>query len=642
MANIGEELLYTTKLLRAEWAEDLAQFRSLTFRKSIKDKVQAGVCWYPVQLNKIKWTFSDQLVIEISVKEALSNHGFHSGKSISLFSNVEENDIQTTYLNGVVNNVKGNVMTLSLNTERLPDWVNEGGIGVNLMFDDTTYKVMTSTMEAVIASENNRLAHLKEVILGHRKPDFTTSTNRGSELLNEGQNKALKLIEQAKDLAIVHGPPGTGKTTTLVQAIVSATQKYDQVLVCAPSNAAVDLLVERMGDVNLDVLRIGHPARIDEKIIQRTLDAKILAHPSYKEYKKLRKAAEEYRRKANKFKRNFGHAEREKRKMNYNEAGKCQAEARQLYDYMTHSILGSCQVIACTLVGAASNLLKSKVFQVVFLDEAAQGLEPATWIPVTKAQKIVLAGDHCQLPPTIKSREAAKGLQNTLFEKAITNQPEAAQLLSVQYRMAAAIMGFSNLAFYDNKLIAAANTQKHYLEEGEASLAFVDTAGSGFLEFRDRETLSISNKEEAFMLLTLLRDLLKRVGLNKNENQAWQVGLIAPYSAQVRLLKEMVALDSEWLFLKQMDQNLTISTVDGFQGQERDIILISLTRSNEQGEIGFLADTRRMNVALTRAKRKLIVLGDSATIGSNDFYQSFLDFVQEQGAYHSIYEFMDQ
>lgn len=642
MTNIAEELLYATKLLQMEWAEDHAQFRSLTFRKSIRDKVQAGVCWYPVQLNKIKWSFSDQLVIEISVKEALSNHGFHSGKSISLFSNAAENDIQTTYLNGVVNNVRGNVMTLSLNTERLPDWVHEGRIGVNLMFDDTTYKVMKSTMEVVIAAENNRLAWLKEVILGNEKPKFETQIMEESEHLNPGQNRALDLIEQAKDLAIVHGPPGTGKTTTLVQAIASAVQKYDQVLVCAPSNAAVDLLVERMGDLNLDVLRIGHPARVDEKIIQRTLDAKILAHPSYKEYKKLRKAAEEYRRKANKFKRNFGHAEREKRKKNYNEAGKCQAEARQLYDYMTHSILGSCQVIACTLVGAASNLLKGKVFGVVFLDEAAQGLEPATWIPIMKAEKVVLAGDHYQLPPTIKSREAAKGLQYTLFEKAISNQPEAAQLLSIQYRMTAQIMGFSNLAFYDNKLIAAANTQNHYLEEGESSLAFIDTAGSGFLEFRDRETLSISNKEEAFMLLTLLKDLLKRIGINKNESQAWQIGLIAPYSAQVRLIKEMVALNPEWVFLKQLDQNLTISTVDGFQGQERDIILISLTRSNEQGEIGFLADTRRMNVALTRAKRKLIVLGDSATIGNNAFYQSFLDYVQGQGAYHSVYEFMDQ
>tara|TARA_R110001592_G_scaffold363383_1_gene686687 strand:- start:29459 stop:31384 length:1926 start_codon:yes stop_codon:yes gene_type:complete len=641
MVNIREDLLYTIKLLQMEWAEDLAQFRNLTFRKSIKDKVQAGVCWYPVQLNKIKWTFSDQLVIEISIKETSPNHGFHSGKSISLFSNAQENDIQSTYLNGVVNNVKGNVMTLSLNTESLPDWVNEGRIGVNLMFDDTTYKVMTSTMNTLLASENDRNAYLKEVLLGYRKPGFENLVSTESAHLNEGQNKALELINNAKDLAIVHGPPGTGKTTTLIQAIVFAIQKFDQVMVCAPSNAAVDLLVERMVEAEVDVLRMGHPARVDENIIQRTLDARVLAHPSYKEYKKLKKAADEYRRKANKFKRNFGHAERESRKMHYYEAGRCQSEARQLYDYMTQSILASCQVIACTLVGAASSLLKGKLFEVVFLDEAAQGLEPATWIPIMKANKVVLAGDHFQLPPTIKSREAAKGLQKTLFEKAITNQPVAAQLLSLQYRMSAAIMGFSNAAFYDNQLKAAANTESHYLNEDEPTLAFIDTAGSGFMEFKDRETLSVSNKEEGKMALTLLKNLLKRVGIKDSDNKPWKVGLIAPYSAQVRLLKEMIATEAEWSFFKQMEQDLTISTVDGFQGQERDIMLISLTRSNPQGEIGFLADTRRMNVALTRAKRKLIVLGDSATIGNNDFFQSFLDFVQQEGAYHSVYEFME-
>jgi len=641
MVNITEELLYTIKLLEMEWIEDLAQFRNLTFRKSIKDKVQAGVCWYPVQLNKIKWTFSDQLVIEISVKETSPNHGFHSGKSISLFSNAQENDIQSTYLNGVVNNVKGNVMTLSLNTENLPDWVSEGRIGVNLMFDDTSYKVMTNTMNTLVASENDRNAYLKEVLLGNRRPGFENQESTPSTHLNEGQNKALELINNAKDLAIVHGPPGTGKTTTLIQAVVSATQKFDQVMVCAPSNAAVDLLVERMVEAEVDVLRLGHPARVDENIIQRTLDARVLLHPSYKEYKKLKKAADEYRRKANKFKRSFGHAERESRKMHFYEAGRCQAEARQLYDYMTQSILVSCQVVACTLVGAASSLLKGKLFEVVFLDEAAQGLEPATWIPILKANKVVLAGDHFQLPPTIKSREAAKGLQKTLFEKAISNQPEAAQLLSLQYRMAEAIMGFSNAAFYNNQLKAAPNTKTHYLNEDEPSLAFIDTAGSGFMEFKDRETLSVSNKEEAKMALTLLKELLKRVGIKDSDNKPWKVGLISPYSAQVRLLKEMIASESEWWFFKQMEQDLTISTVDGFQGQERDIMLISLTRSNPQGEIGFLADTRRMNVALTRAKRKLIVLGDSATIGNNNFYQSFLDFVQQQGAYHSVYEFME-
>jgi superfamily I DNA and/or RNA helicase len=640
MANIKEELLHTKKLLQAEWSEDLAQFRNLTFRKSIKEKVEAGVCWYPVHLIKLKWTFSDQLVIEVSVNELPGSHGFQSGKSISMFSNAEDKTIQSTFVNGIVNNVRGNIMTLSLTTESLPDWVSGGKIGVNLMFDETSYKVMTSTMELLIEAENNRMAHLAEILLGYRKATFLEQPEIQDASLNAGQHQALELIHSANDLAIVHGPPGTGKTTTLIRSIIAATKKYHQVMVCAPSNTAVDLLVEKLCHAEMDVLRIGHPARVDDKIIGRTLDARILDHPSYKEYKKLRKAADEYHRKARQFKRNFGHAEREKRKFYRSEAGKCMGEARQLHDYMTQSILKSCQVIACTLVGAASSLLKGVFFKVVFLDEAAQGLEPATWIPILKADKVVLAGDHFQLPPTIKSRKAGKGLQETLFEKAIRHHPEAARLLSLQYRMAEDIMGFSNTAFYNNQLKAAPNTKTHYLKDGEPNMEFIDTAGSGFTEYKDRESLSISNKEEAGMALHLLKELLKRVGLKGVDNRIWEIGLIAPYSAQVRLLKDMLAADPEWLYLKQLEHNLTISTVDGFQGQERDVILISLTRSNLQGEIGFLADSRRMNVALTRAKRKLIVLGDSATIGNHEFYQAFLNFVQEHNLYRSVYEFL--
>jgi tRNA A37 threonylcarbamoyladenosine biosynthesis protein TsaE len=285
MANIKEELLYTKKLLQVEWSEDLAQFRNLTFRKSIKDKVEAGVCWYPVHLNKLKWTFSDQLVIEVSVNEIPGSHGFQSGKSISLFSNAEDKDIQSTFVNGVVNNVKGNIMTLSLHTENLPDWVSEGKIGVNLMFDETSYKVMTSTMELLVEAENNRMAHLAEILLGYRKASFSPQPEVPDALLNKNQNQALELINSANDLAVVHGPPGTGKTTTLIRAIVAATQKYHQVMVCAPSNTAVDLLVEKLDLAEVDVLRIGHPARVDDKIIRRTLDARIVAHPSYRNIK---------------------------------------------------------------------------------------------------------------------------------------------------------------------------------------------------------------------------------------------------------------------------------------------------------------------------------------------------------------------
>jgi len=641
MANIKEEIAYTSKLLQQEWEEDRRQFRQLTYSKSIKDKIASGMCWYPVNLVKVKYTFSEQLIIEVSVHEAQDNHRFQSGKSICLFSNNVENNLRASFVNGVVNHVHRNQMTLSLNAGHLPDWINEGKLGLDLMFDETSYKVMSATMANVLQAENNRLAYLRDVLLGKEKAAVSKIDEVRVDGLNESQNQALALMHRSKDLAIVHGPPGTGKTTTLVQGIVTTLRYHAQVMVCAPSNAAVDLLVEKLLAEGVQVLRMGHPARVEDGIFQQTLDAKVLAHPAYKDYKKLKKTGEEARRKAKKFKRNFGPAEREKRKMEMNEANRCFGEARQLYDYMVQTVLESSQVIACTLVGAASSLLKGRNFPVVFLDEAAQGLEPAAWIPILQAEKVVMAGDHCQLPPTIKSREAFEGLQVTLFEKAIARNPLSSHMLDLQYRMPETIMGFSNRTFYGGALKAAENTRSHYLQAGEAVMEYIDTAGSGFMEYQDKETFSISNKEEAIMALRLLKNLLKSMGPGRVENEPWNIGVIAPYRAQVNLLREMLNEDTTWLYLKQLGERITISTVDGFQGQEKDIMLISLTRSNPQGEIGFLSNTRRMNVALTRAKRKLIVLGDSATIGSHPFYQAFLDHVQANDCYHSVYEYWD-
>ncbi|WP_162418841.1 AAA domain-containing protein [Cyclobacterium roseum] len=641
MTNIKEELAYTTKLLLQEWQEDRDQFRNLTYRKSIKEKVSTGMCWYPVSLVKVKWAFSDQLVIEISTSEISEGHGFQSGKSISFFSNSGENDLRSEYLNGVIHYVKQNRMTLSLHTGHLPDWINDGKLGVELLFDETSYKVMEKVIKKVMQAENNRLAQLRDILLGQVRPSFSDIPAKIDESLNSSQNEALDLIFRAQDMAIVHGPPGTGKTTSLVRAVVAAVSSTSQVMVCAPSNTAVDLLVEKLSDLGLDVLRLGHPSRVEENLIQQTLDAKVLAHPSFKDYKKLKKSGEEFKRNAQKFKRSFGPAEREKRSLQQREARRCFDEARQLYDYMVQSVLDSSQVIACTLVGSAGSLLKGRRFPVVFLDEAAQALEPASWIPLLQADKVVMAGDHCQLPPTIKSRKAAEGLQQTLFEKAISRQPGASRMLSIQYRMPEKIMAFSNKLFYGGALSSAPNTSFHYLSASEPVMEFIDTAGSGFLEHQDRETVSIANKEEALMALRLLQSLIRKIGWMKEDKQSWQVGLIAPYRAQVRLIREYLDESEEWLFLKQKMENISINTVDGFQGQEKDIILISLTRSNPQGEIGFLSDTRRMNVALTRAKRKLIVLGDSATIGSHPFYQAFLDHVQANDCYHSVYEYWD-
>ncbi|MEX2513134.1 MAG: IGHMBP2 family helicase [Cyclobacteriaceae bacterium] len=640
MANIREELLYTIKLLRAEHKEDLIQFQQLSYRKSIKEKKESGICWYPVTMGKVKWAFSDKLVIELEKPDDLQNDGFQSGKTVAFFSNAGENNIQTCHINGVINNVGRKKLTITLPVSKIPDWVNEGKLGIELTFDETGYRIMQETLTLVANAKWNRLADLRDKLLGLEKIIFHPISPPENPQLNRGQNEALGKVLSAVDLAIIHGPPGTGKTTTLIQAIVDSIKKYPQVMVCAPSNAAVDLLVEKLQMEGVDALRLGHPARVDDAIISQTLDAKIVAHPSYKNYKKLKKEAEECRRDSKKFKRNFGPSERSQRKSLATEAKKIEDDAEMLYRYMLNGLLSSSPVVACTLVGAASQLLKGKRFPIVFMDEAAQGLEPASWIPVLLAEKVVMAGDHCQLPPTIKSREAAtNGLKETLFEKCIVRNPEAAKMLTLQYRMPEPIMAFPNIYFYNGQLKAASNTLDHFLEPDEPVLEFIDTAGSGFGEHQDKESMSLQNKEEAEAGLKILTNLLKKVGLKAHSGAYWEVGLIAPYQAQVKLLKRLIQEEPDWVILKKMGKFLTVSSVDGFQGQEKDIILISMTRSNSQGEIGFLADTRRMNVALTRAKRKLIIIGDSATLCTHPFYQQFLDHLQERGFYKSIYEY---
>lgn len=639
MTNIREELLYTIKLLRTEWQEDLEQYRKLTQSRSLKERKESGICWYPVNLVKVKWIFSDKILLELENHENLKAHDFNSGKSVSVFSNATTDDIQKSRINGVINTVTDKKMVVTLNTDKIPDWLSEGRLGVDLMFDETSYRTMEKTMYQVLEADQNRLAKLRDRILGIEKPVFKLEEDIYLPELNPSQNNALKLIGSAEDLAIVHGPPGTGKTTTLIHAIKHSLNSLPQVLVCAPSNAAVDLLVEKLFQSGVSVLRIGHPARVDDEILTQTLDAKIVSHSSYKDYKRLKKAAEECRKNAGKFKRNYGHHEKMKRKALRDEALKLREDADNLYNYIMYTVLGNAQVIACTFVGAASSFLKGRCFPAVFIDEAAQGLEPATWIPVLNAGKLVMAGDHCQLPPTIKSLWAAReGLQQTLFEKTVNRNRDATLMLDMQYRMPELIMGFSNARFYKNKLKAAPNTILHFLHEDEKVMEFVDTAGSGFTEYLDKESLSISNREEARASLKILTNLLKSRGIKDKSGQMWDIGLVSPYSAQVRYLKGLVAEDPEFILLKSLGRNLTVNTIDGFQGQERDIMVISLVRSNTKGEIGFLSDIRRMNVALTRAKRKLLVIGDSATLSSHSFYQKFLDYVQEKGCYKSIYE----
>ncbi|MBD8491233.1 AAA family ATPase [Echinicola sp. CAU 1574] len=641
MSKIQGELKLTLKLLKKEWAEDLEQYRLKTLGASIADKKKEGICWYPVKLVKTKMGMGERPIIEVERSESKESHGFQSGKSVSLFSNFSEG--KPLRVNGVVNFVKKNTMTITLMGSEWPDWLHDGKLGVDLHFDEASYREMEFAMESVIKAGQGRLGQLRDILLGEvQAAEQERIVFKTVENLNESQKQAFDGALGAKDVGVIHGPPGTGKTTTLVQVIKGALSHHRQVLVCAPSNAAVDLLVEKLSSEGVNTVRVGHPARVDDQILEQTLDAKIAAHSSYKDLKKLRKSADEYRRLGRKYKRSFGHSEREQRKRLMTEASKAKEAASHLEDYILFDVFQQSQVVATTLVGANNPVLKGMQFPVVFIDEAGQGMEPAAWIPVLKSDKVIMAGDHCQLPPTIKSFEASnEGLSETLFEKVIKRQPHSSWMLKMQYRMPEIIMKFSSDYFYNGELEAASNTLNHQLKEGEPVMEFIDTAGSGFEEHLEKDSLSKLNGGEARFALGVLEKLIGRVTLEKFLDEKYSIGIISPYKAQVKRLVELMDENADFDQLRALSEQVTIGTIDGFQGQERDVILISLVRSNEKGEIGFLADTRRMNVALTRAKRKLIVIGDSATLSAHPFYQQFLDFVNENGLYKSIYEMME-
>lgn len=636
--HIDEELKGTLLLLKQEKEEELAQYQMKMSGSSFVQRRKEGLCWYPVKIEKTSYDAGERLMVRISrPKEHIEAHLFQSGKPLRLFSNAA-NNAEEDFINGVVNHVKDQEMLITLNSDDLPDWIYRGHLGVHLLFDENSYREMEFALAHVITSKDNRINQLKNILLGEIDAKFDSRPPVSIPQLNKSQNQALNLVRNAQDVAIIHGPPGTGKTTTLVEVIQHILKEEEQVLVCAPSNTAVDLLVEKLSEKHVEVVRIGNPARVTEDILSHTLDVRIAHHTYYKDLKVVRKKAEEFRNMAQKYKRNFGHNEREQRKLLYAEADKLRDEADQLSFFISNDILSKAQVIACTLVGANSYILKGKRYKTVFIDEAAQALEPASWIPIIKAERVVFAGDHCQLPPTIKSFEAAKaGLSTTLFEKAIKRNHADVMLLE-QYRMNIPIMTFPSRQFYSDELIANEHVAEWKIFPEDLPVEFIDTAGCGFFEQVDEETRSISNQEEANLVVKHFTAYAAQLEALNLTDQDFDVGIISPYKAQVSLLQDaLIGLET---IPQPISQNMSINTVDSFQGQERDIIYISLARSNEKGEIGFLSDIRRMNVAMTRARKKLVIIGDSATICTHPFYDKLIDYVNEIGAYRSAFEWM--
>lgn len=655
------ELRKRIDLLVIEKEEDLRQHLDQFERCSIAERRKNGVTWYPLKINAEEIGPGDYVTIEVERTQGIDEvHQFSNGKLVEIFSNAGDAKDGSRKLQGTIRNVWGSRMRIATTVDDLPDWIDQGKIGINLLFDEASYREMVIALQKTMNAEGNRLAELRDILYGLEPATF----EKEEELtilhgLNGSQEHAVKRIIAANDVAVVHGPPGTGKTTTLIRAIMQTLQHEKQVLVCSPSNVAVDLLTEKLVQQGINVLRLGNPARVSEEVMNNTLDVRMMNHPNWKELKEYRKRAEEFFSIAKKYKRNYGASERQQRNLMFNEARQLQKDASVLEDYILWDQFEKAQVIACTPVVAAGKLMRDLRFRTVFIDEAAQALEPMSWIPISRAERVIFAGDHLQLPPTVKSRKAEDGgLKYTLFERVVASQPHSTSLLRIQYRMHDQIMGFSNRMFYNSQLESHDSVKDNRLSYDENDFLlnrpfeFIDTAGSGYAEEQNPETLSYSNPEEAVLLLNHLKKVLEQYdgkmqndrasslgsARSDNANRTLRVGIIAPYRRQIEYITNYIGENE---FFKDSPHHFSVRTVDGFQGQERDIICYSMTRSNDNGDIGFLADTRRMNVALTRAKRKLIVFGDSATLGSHPFYKSFLDYVEEIGGYKSMWELME-
>lgn len=633
-----ERLKKLKQLLKVERDEDYRLYQEQFLRVNIEQRKKNGLTWYPVKINSEELGSGDLLHLEIERTSMLDKpHQFSSGKNVSLFSNFHEEPYE---LIGTIKSVSKNNLKLIVHSDELPDWCYDGKLGLNIQFDDNSYLEMQRALDEVIAAKHNRVAELRDIMEGLVPLKFEkVDEDILIPQLNLSQNKAVRHVLRVNDVGVIHGPPGTGKTTSLVQAIRLTLQSESQVLVCAPTNSAVDLITEKLMELGVNVLRLGHPARMAEDLLQSSVDGKIAASPYYKDVKNLRRNAEEYFRMAGKYKRVFGKEDAKQRAEFYKEAKNCIKEARLLEDFIVDELFKTAQVICCTPVTSTHRALNRKKFKTLFFDEASQALEPMVWIPLLKCERLILSGDHFQLPPVVKSLEAKKGgLDQTLLDRCMEYK-DAVVLLNRQYRMSTAIMGFSNAFFYKGELMAdesvAANKLLHdadsYLSK---SIEFIDTAGCSFDEIQNPETLSHFNPKEGELLFKHLQQLLLDYA-SFSDLPALEIGIISPYKEQRECLKEHL---SDVDLSKQKLHSLSIKTIDGFQGEERDVIYISLVRSNDKQEIGFLNDLRRMNVAITRAKKKLVVIGDSSTIGAHAFYKQFLEYCESNGMYRSAWE----
>ena len=613
-------------LLQLEYETEKEAFRQQTQQTGIERRVKRGDAWWPVKFSKSYYNSLNQLAVElVRTADTDIEHNFEFGKPVAFFRiDSGETAIHHFRLTGIVSYVDGDRMvvtvpdgfpTVDLQNATTPD----SSLGIQLSFDETSYRLMMEALDRTIKGKG-RLGYLRDLFYSHQKPETFVFPPIHFPYLNATQEEAVNMVLRAKDVAIVHGPPGTGKTTTLVEAIRETLMRENQVLVCAQSNMAVDWISEKLVDRGINVLRIGNPTRVNDKMLSFTYERRFEAHPDYPHLWAIRKAIRELRSRRKNVESSAYHQKLESLK----------SRATELEIRINNDLFGEARVIASTLVGAANRLLDGQKFGTLFIDEAAQALEAACWIPLRRVSRVVLAGDHCQLPPTVKSIAALKaGLGKTLMERIVEIHPEAVTLLKIQYRMNDDIMRFSSNYFYHGQVESAPEVKYRSILDMDVPMTWIDTSQfdlplTSFKEEFVGESFGRINKAEAELTLFALQNYFEKIGKQRLLDERIDVGIISPYRAQVQYLRRLLMKRE---YFKPFRRLISVNTVDGFQGQERDIIVISLVRSNDEGQIGFLRDLRRMNVAITRARMKLIILGNAPTMTRHPFYRQLWQYI---------------